>query len=212
MQWILPTSAPRPRGLYDCLAAARQMAQAAQSTEDRSRKALYAAVGRAYDFSLEAQDAPEDFDELVAEHGLTVQDRAPMTPVVKLVFGTDYDKTRITEYAAVLMHAHRVGIERGRLAAFLRETEGGLKGVVQAERKARKEEQGKPVDTKKAVRPALAEKLRALETLSLAELEEDGPEFALVMVRRTSEGELEVIGEVPENIPLVERAARKLLG
>ncbi|MBO6528259.1 MAG: hypothetical protein JJ970_08190 [Erythrobacter sp.] len=201
-----------PEGLHDCLAAARQMAQAAQSTEDRSRKALYAAVGRAYDFSLEAQDAPEDFDELVAEHGLTVQDRAPMTPVVKLVFGTDYDKTRITEYAAVLMHAHRVGVERGRLAAFLREAEGGLKGVVQAERKARKEEQGKPVDTKKAVRPALAEKLRALETLSLAELEEDGAEFALVMVRRTSEGELEVIGEVPENIPLVERAARKLLG
>ncbi len=201
-----------PEGLYDCLAAAREMAQTAQNTEDRSRKALYAAVGRAYDFSLEAQQAPDDFDELLNENGLTFQDRAPMTPVVKLVFGADYDKTRLTEYAAVLMHAHRVGVERGKLTAFLREAEGGLKGVVQAERRARKEEQGKPVADEKAVRPALAGKLRALDSLSLAELDEEGAEFALVMVRRTPEGALEVIGEVPEDIPLVERAARKLLG
>ncbi|MEX0343163.1 MAG: hypothetical protein AB3N06_11280 [Erythrobacter sp.] len=199
-------------GLYDCLAAARQMAQAAQSTEDRSRKALYEAVGRAYDFSIEAQNNQADFDELLADNGLTVQDRAPMTPVVKLVFGADYDKTRLTEYAAVLMHAHRVGVERGELAGFLRKAEGGLKGVVQAERTARKEEQGKPVDDKKVVRPALASKLRNLEALSLAELDEEGAEFALVMVRRTPEGTLEVIGEVPEDVPLVERAARKLLG
>ena len=201
-----------PEGLYDCLAAAREMAQTAQNTEDRSRKALYAAVGRAYDFSLEAQQAPDDFDELLNENGLTFQDRAPMTPVVKLVFGADYDKTRLTEYAAVLMHAHRVGVERGKLTAFLREAEGGLKGVVQAERRARKEEQGKPVADEKAVRPALAGKLRALDPLSLAELDEKGAEFALVMVRRTPEGALEIIGEVPEDIPLVERAARKLLG
>ncbi|WP_375541247.1 PAS domain-containing protein [Qipengyuania flava] len=201
-----------PEGLYDCLAAAREMAQTAQNTEDRSRKALYAAVGRAYDFSLEAENAPEDFDELLVDNGLTFQDRAPMTPVVKLVFGADYDKTRLTEYAAVLMHAHRVGVERGKLATFLREAEGGLKGVVNAERRARKEEQGKPVDDKKAVRPNLAKKLRALETLSLADLDEDGAEFALVMVRRTADGQLEVIGEVPEDVPLVERAARKLLG
>jgi hypothetical protein len=201
-----------PEGLYDCLAAAREMAQAAQNTEDRSRKALYSAVGRAYDFSIEAQNAPEDFDELLVDNGLTVQDRAPMTPIVKLVFGADYDKTRLTEYAAVLMHAHRVGVERGKLATFLREAEGGLKGVVNAERDARKEEQGKPVADKKAVRPNLAKKLRALEALSLADLDEEGAEFALVMVRRTSDGELEVIGEVPEDVPLVERAARKLLG
>ncbi|WP_425594427.1 PAS domain-containing protein [Qipengyuania qiaonensis] len=201
-----------PAGLHDCLAAAREMAQAAQNTEDRSRKALYSAVGRAYDFSLEAQKAPDDFDELLVDNGLTFQDRAPMTPIVKLVFGADYDKTRLTEYAAVLMHAHRVGVERGKLATFLREAEGGLKGVVNAERNARKEEQGKPVGDKKAVRATLARKLRALEPLSLADLDEDGAEFALVMVRRTPEGKLEVIGEVPEDVPLVERAARKLLG
>ena len=134
-----------------------------------------------------------------------------MTPIVKLVFGADYDKTRLTEYAAVLMHAHRIGVERGKLAMFLREAEGGLKGIVNAERDARKEEQGKAVADKKTVRPALAKKLRALEPLSLADLDEDGAEFALVMIRRTAAGTLEIVGEIPDDVPLVERAARKLL-
>ncbi|MFM7404154.1 MAG: hypothetical protein ACKO1N_08710, partial [Erythrobacter sp.] len=121
-------------GLYDCLAAARELARAADTTEDRSRTALYAAVSRAYDFSLAAQAAPQDYAELIADAGLTVQDRAPMTPVVKLVFGHDYDKTRLTEYAAVLTHAHRLELEPGALAGFLAATEGGVKAVVKAER------------------------------------------------------------------------------
>ena len=201
-----------PEGLYDCLAAARELAQAAQSTEDRSRKALYAAVGLAYDFSLEAQDAPEDFEEIIADNGLTVQDRAPMTPIVKLVFGADYDKTRLTEYAAVLTHAHRVGVERGHLVEYLRAAEGGLKGVVQAERRARKEEQGKPVeDDGTGIRPALAKKLRKLETSAVADIAREGPEFALVMVRRSDSGELVVVGELAEDRVLLEKAARKLL-
>ena len=36
-----------------------------------------------------------------------------MTPVVKLVFGPDYDKTRLTEYAAALDQGHRLRIARG---------------------------------------------------------------------------------------------------
>ena len=66
-----------------------------------------------------------------------------MTPVVKLVFGADYDKTRLTEYAAVLSHAHRMEVARGMLAGFLAQAEGGLKGVVKAERQLRREESGK---------------------------------------------------------------------
>ncbi|TMM48268.1 hypothetical protein [Qipengyuania marisflavi] len=203
---------PSPEGLYDCLAAAREMAHAALTTEDRSRKTLYAAVGRAYDFSLEAEENRDEFAELIADNGLTVQDRAPMTPVVKLVFGADYDKTRLTEYAAVLTHAHRLQVARGELSQFLRSAEGGLKGVVQAERRARREEQGKPAQEVNSVRAALAKKLRKLEPLSFADVEDDGAEFALVMVHRTADGELVVLGEVPEDVPLIERAARKLLG
>ena len=205
-------AAEAPEGLYDCLAAARESAQMARLDEDRSRKALYDAVGRAYDFSIEAESAPEDFAELIADNGLTVQDRAPMTPIVKLVFGADYDKTRVTEYAAVLSHAHRLQIERGTLAGFLASAEGGLKGVVQAERRARKEEAGKPVEDENAVRESLAKKLRKLEPVAFEDLGSEGPEFALVMVRRTPEGELVIVGEVPEDLALVERAARKLVG
>jgi len=203
---------PDDAGLYDCLAAARELARAADSTEDRSRNALYAAVSRAYDFSLAAQAAPQDYAELIAESGLTVQDRAPMTPVVKLVFGHDYDKTRLTEYAAVLTHAHRLQLERGSLSRFLAEVEGGVKAVVKAERRLRREEQGKPVEDAAAVREALAQQLRALDAISLEHLDGAGPEFALVLIRRDEIGCAEILAEVPEDLAQIERAARKLFG
>ena len=201
-----------PLGLYDCLAAARELAQAARSSEDRSRAALYDAVGRAYDVSIAALEEPEEFAELVADNGLTVQDRAPMTPVVKLVFGADYDKTRLTEYAAVLTYAHRTGVARGMLADHLRRAEGGLKGVVQAERRLRREETGKPVEPVNGPREAIARKLRAMEPRGFGDIAADGQEFALVMIRRLETGEIVVLGEVPEDVALVERAARRLIG
>ena len=198
--------------LHDCLAAARELALAANTTEDRSRSALYAAVSRAYDFSLAALEAPEDYAELIADSGLTIQERAPMTPVVKLVFGADYDKTRLTEYAAVLSHAHRLGLERGTLARYLEDAEGGLKGVVKAERRLRRGDAGEEVESASAVREALAQKLRELEALTLEALDGGGPEFALVMVRRDEIGCAHLIGELPEDIAQLERAARKLVG
>ncbi|WP_126176227.1 PAS domain-containing protein [Tsuneonella rigui] len=195
-------------GLYDCLAAARELALAARSSEDRTRSALYAAVSRAYDFSLAAQAEPEAFAELIADSGLTVQERAPMTPVVKLVFGADYDKTRLTEYAAVLNHAHRMGVERGTLAGLLAEAEGGLKGVVQAERDYRRADGGEVV-VRETPREALARKLRAIAPLGFEDIDTEGEEFALVMVRRV-EGKVVVLGEIAD-LPLVEKAAKKLV-
>jgi hypothetical protein len=203
---------PEDAGLHDCLAAARELARAADSTEDRSRSALYAAVSRAYDFSLAAAAAPQDYAELIADAGLSVQDRAPMTPVVKLVFGHDYDKTRLTEYAAVLSHAHRLKLDRGGLFGFLAETEGGVKAIVKAERRLRREEQGKPVEDVHAVREALAQALRALEAISLEELDGAGAEFALVLIRRDEIGCAEILAELPEDVAQIERAARKLVG
>ncbi|NCP12857.1 MAG: hypothetical protein GW858_01685 [Sphingomonadales bacterium] len=203
---------PDDAGLHDCLAVARELARAADNTEDRSRSALYAAVSRAYDFSIAAQAAPDDYAELIAESGLTVQDRAPMTPVVKLVFGHDYDKTRLTEYAAVLTHAHRLRLARGSLAGVLAETEGGVKAIVKAERRLRREEQGKPVEDAAAVREALAQQLRAMEAISLEQLDGADAEFALVLIRRDEIGCAEILAEVPEDVALIERAARKLFG
>jgi hypothetical protein len=201
---------PEDMELGDWLASAREMAQQARTSEDRTRNALYEAVGRAYDFSCAAQDEPEELDELMRDCGLTMQDRAPMTPIVKLVFGADYDKTRLTEYAAVLSHAHRMEIERGALAGFLRQAEGGLKGVVSAERRLRREEQGKTVEDADAVRETLANKLRQLPSAPLESVSEEGPEFGLLMVRRMEDGTIALLGEVAD-VKLVERAGKLLV-
>ena len=203
---------PEDAGLYDYLAFAREAAQTAHASEDRSRKALYDAVGMAYDFAIAAEQSPDDYAELLAESGLTVQERAPMTPVVKLVFGADYDKTRLTEYAAVLGYAQRVGIAQGGLAEYLGQADGGLKGVVAAERRWRREQAGEKLEPEGEVRNALAKKLRDLDTQDFADLDSEGAEFALVMVRRTEDGEVVMLGEIEQDIPLIERAARKLLG
>jgi hypothetical protein len=199
-------------GLHDCLASARLLAQQAAISEDRSRQALYFAVGRAYDFSLAAAQDPEGYHQLLEESGLSVQERAPMTPIVKLVFGHGYDKTRLTEYAAVLAHAHRLELERGSLADFLAGAEGGLKGVVAAERRLRREEAGEEVEEEGEVRAALAKKLRALEALMLDAISAEGPEFSLVMVRRDGSGQVSLIGEIGDDVALIERAGKKLVG
>ena len=49
--------------------------------------------------------SPQDYAELLEESGVKAQARAPMTPIVKLVFGIDYDKARLTEFAAALSYA-----------------------------------------------------------------------------------------------------------
>ncbi len=208
----LPEIDPSEMELGDWLAAAREMAVAARGNEERTREALYEAIGRAYDFSLAAAEQPSEFGEILVDSGLTMQDRAPMTPIVKLVFGADYDKTRLTEYAAALTHAHRLELPRGALGEYLGKAEGGLKGVVSAERRLRKEEAGKAVEPADAPRLALARKLRALPAQAFEDIAAEGSEFALVMIRRTDEGEVIVLGEVPDDVALVERAARRLIG
>jgi hypothetical protein len=198
--------------LADWLASARELAQAAQGSEDRSRHALYSAIGRAYDFSLAAADAPNEFRELVAASGLTMQDRAPLTPLVKLVFGADYDKTRLTEYATALGHAQRLRLERGRLAEFLADAPGGLKGVVNTERRLRREEGGIPDTAKDTPREALARKLREVEPRPLAELPVEGEEFTLLIARRLEDGTIMLVGEVSEDVALLEKAAKHIIG
>ncbi|MEQ1541643.1 MAG: hypothetical protein ABL926_05250 [Novosphingobium sp.] len=199
-------------GLADWLASARELAEAARGSEDRTRHALYAAIGRAYDFSLAAVAAPEEFTELVVDSGLTVQDRAPMTPVVKLVFGSEYDKTRLTEYASALSHGHRLGLGRGELARHLAEVPGGLKGVITEERRLKREESGKGLEVRESPREALARKLRKLDHSPLSAVSAEGSEFTLLVARRLPDGEVVLLGEVADDMPLLERAARKLLG
>lgn len=198
-------------GLADWLASARELAEAAQGSEDRTRQALYAAIGRAYDFSLAAAEAPEEFAELVADSGLSVQDRAPLLPVVKLVFGADYDKTRLTEYATALGHAHRVGLERGALAGYLASAKGGLKGVIGEERRFRQGDNAAPAVTRTEIRKGLARQLRKLETRALDTVAPEGAEFTLLVARRLPSGEVVLLGEIADDIALLEKAAKKLV-
>ena len=208
----LSSLAEADMGLADWLASARELAEAARGSEDRTRHALYAAIGKAYDFSLAAHDAPEDFAELVTDSGLTVQDRAPMTPVVKLVFGADYDKTRLTEFATALSHAQRLSLPQGALGEYLRAAPGGLKGVVTEERRLKREDSGQAAaPLHDAPREALAKKLRQLDHFPLDTVASEGNEFTLLVVRRLPSGEVVLLGEVADDVPLLERAARKLV-
>ena len=211
-QFTAEETGPEAMELADWLASAREYASAAQSSEDRSRSALYAAIGRAYDFSLAAMGQPEEFAELVADAGLTVQDRAPRTPLVKLVFGANYDKTRLTEYAAVLSHGHRLELPLGTMAEFLMTAPGGLKGLVAAERKLRREEEGTSAAPRQNPRERLARKLRKLGHIALADVASQGSEFTLLVARRLGDGQVVLLGEVSDDALLLERAARRLIG
>ncbi|WP_067732692.1 PAS domain-containing protein [Novosphingobium naphthalenivorans] len=195
--------------LGDWLAAAREEALNARSSEDRSRRALYEAVSRAYDFALAAAEAPEDFAELVEDAGLKVQERAPLIPLVKLVFGADYDKTRLTEFSTVIAHGQRLGIERGALGALLTETSGGLKGLVAEERRLRRAEGDKPTRARTG-HEDLVEGLRKLEPRSFDSVAQ-GNEFAVLVARRMDDGRLVLLGEVSGDEALLDRAARHLL-
>jgi len=107
----------------------------------------------------------------------------------------------------------RIGLAQGMLADFLRKADGGLKGVVHEERRLRRTESGKPVaEAASGPRKSIARKLRAMDPRPIAAIDRNGDEFALVMVRRTEDGEVVLLGEVPRDVAMVERAARSLLG
>ena len=200
---------PHPECLADWLAAARTSAANLYGAEDRSRKALYEAIGRAWDFAIAAEGEPEDFADLLADAGIKSLPRAADTPVVKLVFGAAYDKTRLAEFAAVLGAARRAGLGVGALAPWLSGTPGGLKAVVAEERRLKRADAGQPANRP---RPAagLARKLRQLAPLPFAEIAADGAEFTLFVARRGANG-IELLGEIADDAAMVERAARKLL-
>ena len=191
--------------LADHLAAARDQAEAAQGARLKSRAALYRALGLAYDFSLLADARPAEYAELLGDAGVKAQTRAPMTAVVKLIFGADVDKARATEFAATLAYAHRLGLEPGALAGHIEAQPGGLKAMVAAERQARKPAAAPPSHAEIA-RAAL----RKVAAQVVIDLPADSGEFVLLLARRESDGKLAVIAPVPEEESLLDRAIRKI--
>ena len=189
-------------GLADRLWAARESAEVCKQQDGRSRAALYRALAMAYDFAVAAKRVPGDYAEILDDAGVKAQARAPMTPIVKLVFGVDYDKTRLTEFAAALSYAERENIDFGCFQDFVEQAEGGLKGLVAAERKARRPD--KAAEDKLALGKAA---IRAAPPLSLAQLQTN-QEFALVLTRRNADGVHEVVELVADGA-LLDRALRR---
>ncbi len=194
--------------LADQLSLAQQSAAAVRAADTRSRAALYRALGRAYDFSTATDADPDGYAALLVDAGLSVQARAPMTPIVKLVFGVDYDKTRVTEFAAVLTHARRSNVPLGALGDFLEMAEGGIKGIVAAER-ALKRPSAQP-DRSAVARARLAE----MPSLGSVMLEVDAVvgELVVLVARKSVHGDFEIVGSVATNDPITERAVARVGG
>ena len=200
---VLPEiSIGQDAGLADWLGVARATAEAVKSADGRSRAALYRALSQAYDFAIVAQRDPDNYAELLEDSGVKAQTRAPMTPIVKLVFGIDYDKTRLTEFASALSYAQRNEVALGGFDALIESQAGGLKALVAAERQARRPE------PKTDIRgDAARDRLRAARPLTLQSLPSD-EEFCLVLTRRNADGAHEPVALVSDPA-LVERAIRR---
>ncbi|MEA3015662.1 MAG: hypothetical protein QOI38_384 [Sphingomonadales bacterium] len=190
-------------GLGDRLSHARQSAEAARSADHRSRGALYRALGDAYDFALAAEAEPADYAELLDDAAIKAQARAPMTPVVKLVFGADYDKTRLAEFAAALSWARREDLPQGSFAATLEAEPGGLKAIVRAERQAKRPEpKPDPIEEARA-------RLREAGPLGFVDLAVEGEgEFVLFVARREADGRIALVASL-DDPATVDRAVRK---
>ena len=145
---------------------------------------------------------PDEYAEILDDAGVKAQARAPMTPIVKLVFGIDYDKTRLTEFAAALSYAERENVDFGGFQDFVEQADGGLKGLVAAERKARRPD--KPAEDKVELGKAA---LRAALPISLNQLQTN-QEFALVVTRRNADGVHEVV-ELVADTTMLDRALRQ---
>ncbi len=189
--------------LADWLSAARSSADHAAHCEQRSRTALYAAVGQAYDFFLMTEENPTDYCELLEDSGLAVQERAPMTPIVKLVFGVNYDKTRLTEYASALRFAQKAGIGKGAFASYLENHDGGLKAIVYAEREARNPKSNMPVANDG--NDEILERLRAAPARQLSEIETGDAEFVVLVARRDEHGQLNIVAPVAGDTKLTNK-------
>jgi hypothetical protein len=191
---------PEDSGLGDRLWAARENAEAAKAADGRSRRALYRALSHAYDFALAGRDDPQGYAELLEESGVKPQTRSPMTAVAKLVFGVDYDKARLTEFAAALAYADRQQVAVGGFLALVEAQAGGLKALVAAERQARR-----PGPRAESTLDAARSRLRHAEPLQTIASDE---EFALVLTRLAGDGTHQVVAMVDDRA-LIERAIRR---
>jgi hypothetical protein len=103
-----------------------------------------------------------------------------------------------------LSYGRRQSISLGALPAFIEGFEGGLKGVVQAERAERR-----PAPRPDRSGQAVAALRRADPIAYLEVPGSGGEEFVLLIARRQESGRVAVVAPVASDKALVERALRK---
>ncbi|HEX6660935.1 MAG TPA: hypothetical protein VF067_03595 [Sphingomicrobium sp.] len=125
-----------PEGpLKNKLSDVRAKADEARAAKLRANSALYDGLSAAYDFALDAEDAPEEYLRLVEAEGLKIQLRSPMRPVVKLAFNGMCDDSTIRQLEAVLAWALDNELPRGSLAEQI-EAAGGIGPILSGDAKA----------------------------------------------------------------------------
>lgn len=191
--------------LRDWLQSARVAAEIADLADRRSRKALYRAVGLSYDFTCMAERDPETLAELLGEAGITTQPRAPYTPIVKLIFGVNYDKTRIAEIAALIGHAKASGLMVGECMQWIEQYPGGMKAIIAEARQKRGKSPTRPRRNEK-----LHRQLRAMPAHPISDFANGEGEFVLLVARRNGSGDVELIGAIEDEPQLTDKALKKL--
>ncbi|HEX7852716.1 MAG TPA: hypothetical protein VF503_03385 [Sphingobium sp.] len=176
--------------LCESLAEAQGAAADAISAEGRTRQALYRAIGLAHCFALLAKTQPADYAALLEDAEIVAQPRSPMTALVKLVFGTHYDKTRLSEFAVAIDHGLIEGVEPGKLADRLSRYDGGLKAYVRDARAAKRgpaaPRPSRIVEARKALGQAPA--------IAMEDIATDADGLAVIVVRRLADGSLAPLG------------------
>jgi len=165
--------------LQETLQACRKLVHGQSPTDQRSRRSLYETLGAVLDFYVLCAAHPNSYQQLLDAEGLKAQKRAPFTPILKLCFGRDYDKTRITEYAAALSHAVKNNQDGTRLPDFLDQFPGGIKGCVLAERNSRSGTEGQNTPDYK-----ILDQIAPVAQFDLDQQDDDQNEFCLLLGRR----------------------------
>lgn len=187
--------------LEDCQQAAKDIVH----LDGRSRETLYTALAAAFGFYEATLHDPSSLDKLLKKASLKVQKRAPITPLLKLIFGKDYDKTRITEYAAALSYARRNGETPESVSAFFSNTPGGIKGCVKLERKERRAAGGnKTADAFETAKDIL----RAHEPMAFEDVDVED-EFGLVLIRKDENGDLVLVKNVSNEEANIESIVKR---
>lgn len=192
--------------LCDTLARAREAAAIAHANEGRTRHALYRAVGLAHAFARVASARPADYAVLLADAGIEVQPRSPLTALAKLVFGVDYDKTRLAEFVCAISFALDEQMEPGALIDHLHASPGGLKGVVAHVRALRR---GAAAQAAPKARVKSRRKLSAAPSIEPMQVAVGDEGLAVVVVRREADGSLALVATLEPEDHLAERVYSK---